>query len=104
MSHGQVLSRKDIILCIILPICLLLNSLCQVLKQLLFCSTAIDKADVLLSMKHGIVRLDDVWGVCGGNRPVKYLVKRVRILPVIYITFSSLILCHTRNKLEVNVQ
>ena len=42
-------------------------------------STAIDKADVLLSMKHGIVRLDDVWGVCGGNRPVKYLVKRVSV-------------------------
>ncbi len=41
-------------------------------------SAAIDKADVLLGMKHGIVRLDDVWGLCGGNRPVKYLVRRVR--------------------------
>ena len=28
-------------------------------------------------MKHGIVRLDNVWGVGGGLRPVKVLSKKV---------------------------
>ncbi len=28
-------------------------------------------------MKHGIVRLDNVWGVGGGLRPVKVLTKKV---------------------------
>ena len=38
------------------------------------------KADTLLSMKHGMVRLDNVWGVGGGVRPVKYLVKKIVLL------------------------
>jgi len=29
-------------------------------------------------MKHGMVRLDSVWGDVGGRRPVKLLVKKVR--------------------------
>ncbi|KAG0432980.1 hypothetical protein HPB47_020344 [Ixodes persulcatus] len=33
-------------------------------------------ASTLLSMKHGLVRLDNVWGMGGGMRPVKYLVKK----------------------------
>ena len=35
---------------------------------------ALCRADTLLNMKHGLVRLDNVWGVGGGIRPVKYLV------------------------------
>jgi len=31
-------------------------------------------------MKHGLVRLDNVWGVGGGIRPVKYLVKKIVLL------------------------
>ena len=44
---------------------------------------ALCRADTLLNMKHGMVRLDNVWGVGGGIKPVKYLVRtamaRVRI-------------------------
>jgi len=43
-------------------------------------SSALQKADTLLSMKHGMVRLDNVWGVGGGVRPVKYLVKKIVLL------------------------
>ena len=39
---------------------------------------AVNKANALLKMKHGIVRLDNVWGVGGGLRPVKVLSKKVR--------------------------
>jgi programmed cell death protein 4 len=38
------------------------------------------RADTLLNMKHGLVRLDNVWGVGGGIRPVKYLVKKIVLL------------------------
>lgn len=38
---------------------------------------ALEKAELLLSQKHGIVRLDNIWGTGGGIRPVKYLVKQV---------------------------
>ncbi len=41
---------------------------------------AIEHADVLLNMKHGLVRLDSVWGVSGGMRPVKYLIKQIQSL------------------------
>ncbi|XP_060782652.1 programmed cell death protein 4a isoform X3 [Neoarius graeffei] len=36
---------------------------------------ALDRASVLLSMKRETVRLDNVWGVGGGQRPVKLLIK-----------------------------
>uniref|UniRef100_A0A671M8M8 Programmed cell death protein 4-like n=1 Tax=Sinocyclocheilus anshuiensis TaxID=1608454 RepID=A0A671M8M8_9TELE len=36
---------------------------------------ALDRASVLLSMKREIMRLDNVWGVGGGQRPVKHLIK-----------------------------
>ena len=39
---------------------------------------ALDRAAVLLTMKREMVRLDNVWGVGGGLRPVKHLVKEVR--------------------------
>jgi len=41
---------------------------------------ALTKADTLLSMKHGLVRLDNVWGIGGGVRPVKYLVRKIVLL------------------------
>lgn len=53
---------------------------------LLYCLTVVElfcfreamlKADTLLTQKHGIVRLDNIWGIGGGLRPVKYLVKQV---------------------------
>lgn len=40
---------------------------------------ALEKAEVLLSMNHGMVRLDSVWGIGGGNRPVRYLTNRVGV-------------------------
>ena len=41
---------------------------------------AIEHANSLLNMKHGLVRLDSVWGVSGGMRPVKYLIKRIQLI------------------------
>lgn len=41
---------------------------------------AMNEAAVLLKMKHGMVRLDSVWGVVGGRRPVKLLVKKMVLL------------------------
>merc|ERR1711976_1145982 len=41
---------------------------------------ALSRAEMLLNMKHGLVRLDNVWGVGGGIRPVKYLVKQIVLL------------------------
>jgi len=41
---------------------------------------ALCRADMLLSMKHGLVRLDNVWGVGGGIKPVKYLIKKIVLL------------------------
>uniref|UniRef100_A0A3Q3INZ2 Programmed cell death protein 4 n=1 Tax=Monopterus albus TaxID=43700 RepID=A0A3Q3INZ2_MONAL len=41
---------------------------------------ALDRAAVLLKMKTKMVRLDNVWGVGGGLRPVKHLVKEMNLL------------------------
>ncbi|XP_054460026.1 programmed cell death protein 4a [Anoplopoma fimbria] len=41
---------------------------------------ALDRAEVLLTMKREMVRLDNVWGVGGGLRPVKHLVKEMNLL------------------------
>ena len=45
-----------------------------------FFRVALDRAEVLLTMKRKMVRLDNVWGVGGGLRPVKHLVKEVNTL------------------------
>jgi len=50
---------------------------------------ALKKADILLSLPHGIVRLDNVWGVGGGIRPVKYLIDRVMMLLKEYLSSSD---------------
>lgn len=52
---------------------------------------ALDKAEVLLSRKHGIVRLDNIWGTGGGIRPVKYLIKQVFVC-INYIMYDLSIL------------
>lgn len=49
--------------------------------MILFFRVALDRAAVLLSMKREMVRLDNVWGVGGGLRPVKHLIKEVSPTP-----------------------
>uniref|UniRef100_T1IIT8 Programmed cell death protein 4 n=1 Tax=Strigamia maritima TaxID=126957 RepID=T1IIT8_STRMM len=51
-----------------------------------FARAALNRADVLLNMKHGLVRLDNVWGVGGGTRPVKYLIKKMVLLLKEYLS------------------
>ncbi len=41
---------------------------------------ALCQADTLLGMKHGLAWLDNVWGMGGGTRPIKYLVKKIVLL------------------------
>ncbi len=41
-------------------------------------------------MKHGLVRLDNVWGVGGGVRPVKYLIKKIVLLLKEYLSSSDI--------------
>merc|ERR1719193_1030900 len=38
---------------------------------------ALVKAQSYLKMKHGLVRLDNVWGYGGGSKPVKRLIKEI---------------------------
>jgi len=47
---------------------------------------ALARADVLLSMKHGMTRLDNVWGVGGGLRPVHSLVRSMGLLLQEYLS------------------
>lgn len=51
---------------------------------------ALNRASVLLSMKREIVRLDNVWGVGGGLRPVKHLVKEMNLLLKEYLVAGEL--------------
>lgn len=51
------------------------------------CRTALKRAQLLLSIKHGMARLDNVWGVGGGQRPVMFLISKVRF------TLFDLTLC-----------
>lgn len=51
---------------------------------------AISKADVLLNQKHGIVRLDNIWGTGGGIRPVKSLIKRMVMLLLEYLSSGDI--------------
>lgn len=50
---------------------------------------ALTRADTLLSMKHGLVRLDNVWGVGGGLRPVKYLISQMNLLLKEFLSSSD---------------
>lgn len=51
---------------------------------------ALARADTLLTMKHGLVRLDNVWGVGGGLRPVKYLTRQMTLLLKEYLSSGDL--------------
>lgn len=51
---------------------------------------ALEKAEVLLSMNHGLVRLDSIWGVGGGNRPVRYLTNRIVVLLKEYLNSGDI--------------
>lgn len=41
-------------------------------------------------MKHGLVRLDNVWGIGGGLRPVKYLIGQMTLLLKEYLSSGDL--------------
>lgn len=41
---------------------------------------AMERAKMLISMKHGLARLDNVWGVGGGQRPVMFLIGKMNLL------------------------
>ncbi|XP_068606906.1 programmed cell death protein 4a [Brachionichthys hirsutus] len=63
---------------------------------------ALDRAAVLLTMKRGIVRLDNVWGVGGGQRPVKHLIKEMNLLLKEYLTSGDVLEAeHCLRDLEV---
>jgi len=47
---------------------------------------ALEKADVLLNMKHGIVRLDNIWGAASTLRPVKFIIKKIQLLLKEYLS------------------
>uniref|UniRef100_A0A4D5R9K7 Programmed cell death protein 4 n=1 Tax=Scolopendra viridis TaxID=118503 RepID=A0A4D5R9K7_SCOVI len=51
-----------------------------------YARSTLERADVLLNMKHGLVRLDNVWGIGGGTRPVKYLIKKMVLLLKEYLS------------------
>ncbi len=44
------------------------------------CRVALDRAEILLSKDHSMSRLDNVWGTGGGCKPVKMLIKKVRVI------------------------
>ncbi|XP_060782651.1 programmed cell death protein 4a isoform X2 [Neoarius graeffei] len=63
---------------------------------------ALDRASVLLSMKRETVRLDNVWGVGGGQRPVKLLIKEMNLLLKEYLVSGELLEAdHCLRDLEV---
>ncbi|XP_066535609.1 programmed cell death protein 4a [Hoplias malabaricus] len=63
---------------------------------------ALDRASVLLSMKREMVRLDNVWGVGGGQRPVRHLVKEMNLLLKEYLISGELMEAeHCLRDLEV---
>lgn len=47
---------------------------------------ALDGASLLINMKHGMFKLDNVWGVGGGRRPVKILIKKILLLLKEYLS------------------
>lgn len=51
---------------------------------------ALDKAHVLITMNQGMAHLDNIWGVGGGNRPVKYLTNKIVALLKEYLASLDL--------------
>ena len=52
-------------------------------------SQALDRAEHLMNMKGGMMRLDTVWGVGGPRRPVRSLVKQMTMLLKEFLTSSD---------------
>jgi len=52
--------------------------------------SCVEHASALLNMKHGLVKLDSVWGITGGMRPVKYLIRQMKMLLKEYISSGEL--------------
>ena len=48
------------------------------------------RAQSLISMRHGFVRHDEVWGVGGPSRPVKVLLRRMTLLLREYLSSCDL--------------
>ena len=71
---------SDEILCAIL-----VNSFCILYRE------ALKRAKLLLSMKHGLARLDNVWGVGGGQRPVMYLINKVVITSCFSVLYHHIV-------------
>lgn len=47
---------------------------------------ALNNANSLINAKRGLIRLDTVWGLTGGARPVKYLIKQMRLILKEYLS------------------
>lgn len=48
--------------------------------------TSLTYANSLINAKRGLIRLDTVWGLTGGARPVKYLIKQMRLILKEYLS------------------
>ncbi|XP_030046755.1 programmed cell death protein 4 [Microcaecilia unicolor] len=67
-----------------------------------YARAALDRAAVLLSIKREIIRLDNVWGVGGGQRPVKHLIKEMNLLLKEYLLSGQVLEAqHCLRELEV---
>lgn len=53
-------------------------------------AVCLNRAESLLSMRHGLVRLDSVWGCGGATRPVKHLIKKMNLLLHEYLSSDDL--------------
>ncbi|KAG8231239.1 hypothetical protein J437_LFUL005913 [Ladona fulva] len=51
---------------------------------------ALTRADHLLFLDHGMIRLDNVWGVGGGLRPVKSLIRQMSLLLQEYLSSGDI--------------
>ena len=65
----------------------MVNNFCILYRE------ALKRAKLLLSMKHGLARLDNVWGVGGGQRPVMYLINKVVNNFVFFCSHIVILLC-----------
>jgi programmed cell death protein 4 len=50
----------------------------------------VTRAATLLTLKHGLVRLDNVWGIGGGTRPVKSLIRQMVLLLKEYLSSGDI--------------
>lgn len=81
LEHPTEISRWIFVSAMLRFLCVIIWDVfvCKYLKRFLKFRKALEAAHKLLQMKHGIVRLDNVWGFGGGIRPVKTLIKKVKV-------------------------